>query len=331
MSAGRALQDRKTNGAGKALDKAASQRMSDPAQLRLYCWRRFNTLTAGACANDHGQPDRQKVKAWQAEHGVAADGIVGPKTLAAAQAPSPTADNEKATTREAAAGDNDQENDRDTKADSAPDTEGHGEMQGSATAELGKLQPDFLQMFPYLMKWEGGLSHQKSDAASQHPCPCEHEGRSDWHTNRGVTWSTFQASGPVLGYDGNDCALFFAMPDELVQKIIKHVYWDPVHGDDYQSQAIANIFCQWAWGSGQKGALHLIQSMISVSSWDDVPDKINRMIEEEGEEKVFEALMNHRKEFLLAISEPGSKNAPNRKGWMNRHEYFYNWNKQLLD
>lgn len=327
MSAGRALQDRKLDSAQRALDKAASQRMSDPAQLRLYCWRRFNTLTGGSCANDRGQPDRQKVKAWQAEHGVAVDGVVGPKTLAAAQAPGPTHDDASATTQKR----NDATTNEVQHTDAPAETDGHGDAQGEAAAALGQRHPDFLQMFPYLMRWEGGLSHQKSDAASKHPCPGEYEGRSDWHTNRGVTWSTFHTSAPTLGYDGNDYALFFEMPDALVQKIIKHVYWDPVHGDEYHSQAIANIFCQWAWGSGQAGALRLLQSMLPVGSWDDVPDKINGMIEEQGEDKVFDALMNHRKEFLLSISEPGSKNAANRKGWMNRHQYFYDWNKQLLD
>jgi hypothetical protein len=46
----------------------------------------FNSLTGGACATDDGmQLDPNKVAQWQADHGVAPDGRVGPHTLAKAR------------------------------------------------------------------------------------------------------------------------------------------------------------------------------------------------------------------------------------------------------
>jgi hypothetical protein len=53
----------------------------------------FLEATGGACLDANGQVDPQAVKAWQQEHGVHADGKVGPKTAAAAQkAPAPAAE-----------------------------------------------------------------------------------------------------------------------------------------------------------------------------------------------------------------------------------------------
>ena len=45
----------------------------------------FNDATAGSCLDASGQLDPQAVARWQAKHGLAADGKVGPHTLAAAR------------------------------------------------------------------------------------------------------------------------------------------------------------------------------------------------------------------------------------------------------
>jgi hypothetical protein len=45
----------------------------------------FNELTKQACLDASGQLDPQAVARWQGQHGVAPDGRVGPRTLAAAR------------------------------------------------------------------------------------------------------------------------------------------------------------------------------------------------------------------------------------------------------
>jgi Putative peptidoglycan binding domain len=45
----------------------------------------FNDATGGSCLDAGGQLDPQAVARWQAKHGLAADGKVGPQTLAAAR------------------------------------------------------------------------------------------------------------------------------------------------------------------------------------------------------------------------------------------------------
>lgn len=196
----------------------------------------------------------------------------------------------------------------------------------------GSGPPDYLFMFDHLMKHEGGLSNDPGDSAAAHPCPATHAGQTGWHTNKGITWTTFQGSAATLGYDENDYDLFFEMPLSLVKRIFKSKYWDKVHGDEYHSQAVANIFTQWAWGSGVGGALtKVLQPLLpEIDSWAAAPAIINAMIATDGERAVFELLMNRRRDFLMSISEPGMKNAKYRDPWMRRHADFYKLNESTL-
>jgi lysozyme family protein len=195
----------------------------------------------------------------------------------------------------------------------------------------GSGPPDYMFMFNYLMKWEGGLSRDTHDAASKNPCPATHDGLTGWHTNKGITWTTFQGAASSCGHSKTDYDLFFEMPVSLVQKIFKTKYWDKVQGDHYNSQAVANIFTQWAWGSGAGGALSLLQKLVpTVGSWAAAPEIINAMIAEQGERAVFEALMNHRRDFLISLSGEGSTNAKYQKGWLRRHDDFYKLNEGAL-
>ncbi len=199
------------------------------------------------------------------------------------------------------------------------------------TGDAAGGKPDYLQMFNHLAKWEGGLSRDASDAASKHPCPDPYNGQYGWHTNKGVTWETFQSAAPLLGYSKTDSKKFFAMTDDLVKKIFKAKYWDAVKGDEYNSQVVANIFSQWAWGSGVTGSLRVLKGVVEVNSWDEAPAKINDLIAKDGERAVFEALMQHRRDYLISISKPGSDNNKFQKGWLRRHDEFYELNSKLVD
>lgn len=54
-------------------------------RAHLHIVDEFNALTAGVCVGADGRVDASLVMQWQAEHGLQADGKVGPHTLAAAK------------------------------------------------------------------------------------------------------------------------------------------------------------------------------------------------------------------------------------------------------
>lgn len=104
---------------------------------------------------------------------------------------------------------------------------------------------------------EGGLSKDKNDSASANPVP---DGSGN-HTNKGVTWASFVALAPSVGYKAS-AELFYKMPTEIWLKIFKNGYWDKVGGDSIKSQAIADMLAQRAWGSGATKANKLIQELL---------------------------------------------------------------------
>ena len=112
---------------------------------------------------------------------------------------------------------------------------------------------------PYIQKAEGGLSRATTDTASKSPSPFEHNGKTGWHTNRGITWDTFKGLSNKAGYAVNKDNFIF-MPDNIWLKIYRVGFWDAARGVLYTSQPIANAVVDWAWASGtgqraSKGAL----------------------------------------------------------------------------
>lgn len=106
----------------------------------------------------------------------------------------------------------------------------------------------------FIKKWEGGLSNDPSDTASSNPAPCSFKGKSGYHTNKGITWSTFKTHAPRFGYKA-DCETFFNMPDDLWFKILTKVYAGAFPLDKIKHlPSIQAVIITWAWGSGVAGA-----------------------------------------------------------------------------
>lgn len=186
---------------------------------------------------------------------------------------------------------------------------------------------NFQSAIPYIQKAEGGLSRATSDSASANPSPYVYKGQTGWHTNRGITWGTFKDLSPKLGYEISE-QNFIYMPDDVWYKIYKGGFWDAVKGDLYQSQAIANAVVDFAWAAGTGGSKKsLIKFLKSKDVTADGPQTIaegfNKLVEKEGENKVFNDLIDHRKAFFKSLNQPA-----NEKGWLARMESL---RKQGLD
>jgi lysozyme family protein len=176
---------------------------------------------------------------------------------------------------------------------------------------------DFQSNIKFIKGWEGGLSRALTDTAHKNPCPCPYNGQTGWHTNKGVTWSAFLTLGPQLGYDPS-CDNFFAMPDDIWQKIYRFGYWAPMQGDLYKSQAIANNVAEIAWGSGVGGDTRVMKDFLKkyynivVSTPLQIVQAINKLTEKTDKD-VFTKLIEHRANFYKSLNQPA-----NIKGWLAR-------------
>lgn len=185
-----------------------------------------------------------------------------------------------------------------------------------------QIMADYKKLIPFIRQWEGGLSKAKTDFASKYPVP---DG-SGYHTNKGVTWKTFEGLSEKLEYDDTP-ELFYEMPDWLWERIWKGGFWDSIGGDQIKSQGIADYLADYSWASGPvrpgesirlaledlghpgtKPYLRPITASLVVSNINVVPAT-----------QLLTKLNYHRKYYVKNI--PNS--AANQVGWMNRIDKLF--------
>lgn len=110
------------------------------------------------------------------------------------------------------------------------------------------------KLVPFIKKKEGGLSRDPNDTAAKYPAPFEINGKTGWHTNKGITWQTFSSNANRLNYVASK-ENFVNMPDDIWLKILKGVYMKAFPLDRIAHlPRIQAVIITWAWGSGTGGA-----------------------------------------------------------------------------
>ena len=187
---------------------------------------------------------------------------------------------------------------------------------------------DYRNIISFIKSKEGGLSSATTDTASRNSSPCGNGSNGKpYHTNKGVTWSTFSSNASSLGYSSS-CSNFLNMPDDIWGKIYKQGYWNPMKGDDVKNQAIANTFVEMAWGSGVGGATSFLKQFFKTSynkSFANISEIVNYVndLDKKGQTpELFEKLYDFRANKYKALNQP-----KNLKGWLNRLDAFYVLNK----
>ena len=178
---------------------------------------------------------------------------------------------------------------------------------------------------------EGGLSRNPDDHAASDPAPCSYNGKTGWHTNKGITWSTFKFYAPVLGYSPS-CDLFFNMPNQLWQDIFSQI-WKGAGAYDIKNPALANLVFQWRWGSGPASAVsHLSSELkaysgVSPGNFAAIAQTINSLSDTpEKARKLFDFLWNERLKFYYALNQPTFI-----KGWVDGWNKFRDFNEKYLN
>ena len=171
-------------------------------------------------------------------------------------------------------------------------------------------------------KFEGGLSKDKADSASAHPCPTPYKGVSGYHTNKGITYPVWVS---MFGIENDE--RFFIMNDEDWFKIFDKLYFSKVRGHEFKSLNCAALVVGMAWGSGLKQAILTLQRAIS-NLGNNIP--VDGVI---GPKTIaaanliepvilFDELMRLRIKFFNEIGAPGKTNNKFLKGWLNRAEAY---------
>ena len=183
---------------------------------------------------------------------------------------------------------------------------------------------NYKNIIPWIKKWEGGLSKATTDRASENPVP---DG-SGYHTNKGITWNTWQS---VFGSSADSIKRFYDMSDGDWQIIYKKYYWDAIGGDYINSQPIADILVNWAWGSGVYTPSVTIQSIVGTAQDGIIGKKTIEAINKGNQQDIYEKLKNANIDFFDKLSK-NPKYSANRSGWFNRlNDLYDNFLKKVIE
>jgi hypothetical protein len=179
---------------------------------------------------------------------------------------------------------------------------------------------NILEILPFTLKWEGGLSRATTDKASLHPSPYTFKGVKGWHTNKGVTYPVFKDGAKLLNYQ-DTAENWFNMPMNIWVKIAKFKFWDKLFLDNVKSQAIANAMFSWQWGAGYGWRPRMQRYFLSkgikwnINDFKSLPGHLNTLSDRMGEKNLFDELIEQQIEFYKSLNEPVYI-----KGWLNRVE-----------
>lgn len=149
----------------------------------------------------------------------------------------------------------------------------------------------FDDLVTYIWYKEGGLSKLESDSASKHPTnvsftnPYNGVVSDKWHTNKGITFETFENLAAKLGYN-KDAKTFYEMPKDVWLKIYQNGFANPMKVTD--STLVNSYLSLWAWGSGVGGAKKLLAGFNK-----DIGD-VKVMLKSEGEKETVKKLAGYR-------------------------------------
>ena len=176
---------------------------------------------------------------------------------------------------------------------------------------------DFNSAIPFIKAVEGGLSRNPADTASKKPAPWAWKGKSGWHTNKGITYSTFVSMSKKIGYQVTP-ENFFLMPDRIWQAIFKTGYWDTLECDRISSKAVAIALVDYAFNFGAFGARKRLTAWLGTkynlvaTTPTAVATAINQLTAK-GDKAFFVALIQHRREAYKKLNQP-----QNEEGWLAR-------------
>lgn len=182
------------------------------------------------------------------------------------------------------------------------------------------------KLVPFIQEQEGGLSRDKDDNASNNPCPYLYKGVGGYHTNKGVTWTTFTSLAGKLGYQPS-ARNFFTMPFKIWFDILKQGYMKPYNLDKIKNlPRIQAVIITWAWGSGVSGSNKYLanfqRSKFGISDTNITPSEVvenfKKHVTTLNEKNIFNALCDQRAyDFSRMADFPKYKN-----GWLGRLKKF---------
>jgi lysozyme family protein len=190
---------------------------------------------------------------------------------------------------------------------------------------------DYRVIIPHILKSEGGLSRATTDTASKDPCPTPYKGVTGYHTNKGVTYTTWKHF-----FGTKNDARFFAMSAADWELIFKKGYWDTIKGDEIKNQAIANYLADWSWGAYYVTAIKNAQQVLNrsfgykLATDGKIGPSTLAAINAVNPTKFLELLRQEHLDFYAQIVKNNPSQSVYIKGWTARVNELYAVSQKYL-
>lgn len=177
---------------------------------------------------------------------------------------------------------------------------------------------NYTRIASFILKAEAGPNDDPNDLNAKRPAPGPWLGprRKPVHTNRGVSWGTFADLARAVGYSATG-ALFKEMPLTLWSRIFKTQFWDKIGGDKLESEGLAYLMADYAYGSRPEKSVGLVRLLLRNLGHQYLPAK-------GGADAAFLAAVNGTDPSLLITAFVAAREARIRrspryaKGWQKR-------------
>ncbi|MBV9861873.1 MAG: hypothetical protein JO267_06970 [Alphaproteobacteria bacterium] len=175
-----------------------------------------------------------------------------------------------------------------------------------------------------ITKWEGGWQDSPHDGGNYTP------GGKLVGTMRGVTVSTYAAYLGVSPETITPAQMQSGVTLAVAAEIYRRFYFEQPGFARLSWSPLAEIAADIGWGSGPAVGIHMLQRLVGT-----VPDGVigaktaaatAAFIMAAGLAKAADGLSAARAAFYVAISMPGSRNAPFRAGWLRRADWYTSGN-----
>lgn len=185
------------------------------------------------------------------------------------------------------------------------------------------------KLIPFILKKEGGLSRDPQDTASKNPAPWPYDNgngmQTGWHTNKGVTYTTFIGNASKAGY-APTADNFFKMPNNVWRPVLR-AYEEafPIERIKHLPK-IQAVIITWAWGSGPHGTeTRLARFQREVMGIEDdnitraeIVENFRRRITRANEEMWFQKLNDRRAEDFAKMPTFSAHG----RGWLKTLKRF---------
>ena len=171
---------------------------------------------------------------------------------------------------------------------------------------------DFKKFFPILLLNEGGFVNNPADPGGA--------------TNKGITLVVFQTYAKKLLNIDPTLDNLKKLTNDQAYILYKHLYWDTMLGDQFVSQELANIVCDFCVNSGNEGVKLLQQVLNKLGSKLIVDGQLGAAtLGEIAKYNVVDIYQNYkqgRKDFYIHLCEHNPKFLIFKTGWLNRVNNF---------